>query len=209
MRHLLILKEMTAGLELSRRGREKEWAGITDFLRALLETASSALGYGSGRRPETVPDAKTDVDRELKRACEDLIALCASEATAPLRTFIDKCTAYLSTAAKRKQAASSGATSDLVKQDFATAAKVSEAHEAFRRKAVGHVEAWKGRLRMYLGDEETVRVLVPPAINAIVDEYRKFHDLIRAEYDFSTAASIMTPSAVYTLLAGSGAPGAP
>lgn len=36
--------------------------------------------------------------------------------------------------------------------------------------------------------------------NSIVDEYRKFHDLIRAEFDFTTAASIMTPSAVHTLL---------
>lgn len=36
--------------------------------------------------------------------------------------------------------------------------------------------------------------------NSIVDEYRKFHDLIRAEFDFTTAASLMTPSAVHTLL---------
>jgi hypothetical protein len=36
--------------------------------------------------------------------------------------------------------------------------------------------------------------------NAIVDAYRQFHDLVRAEYDFSTAASIMTPSAVMALL---------
>jgi hypothetical protein len=38
--------------------------------------------------------------------------------------------------------------------------------------------------------------------NKIVDEYRRFHDLIRAEFDFSTAASIMTPSAVQSLLVG-------
>jgi len=36
--------------------------------------------------------------------------------------------------------------------------------------------------------------------NKIVDEYRRFHDLIRAEFDFSTAAAIMTPSAVHSLL---------
>lgn len=37
--------------------------------------------------------------------------------------------------------------------------------------------------------------------SAIVDAYRHFHDLVRAEYDFATAASLMTPSAVATLLA--------
>lgn len=29
VRHLLILKEMTAGLQLGRRDRSKEWSGIT------------------------------------------------------------------------------------------------------------------------------------------------------------------------------------
>jgi hypothetical protein len=38
--------------------------------------------------------------------------------------------------------------------------------------------------------------------NSIVDAYRQFHDLIRAEYDFSIAAGIMTPSALFGLLAG-------
>ena len=37
--------------------------------------------------------------------------------------------------------------------------------------------------------------------SAIVDAYRHFHDLVRSEYDFATAASLMTPSAVATLLA--------
>jgi hypothetical protein len=41
--------------------------------------------------------------------------------------------------------------------------------------------------------------------NKIVDEYRRFHDLVRAEFDFSTAASIMTPSAVHSLLIKDGA----
>ena len=36
--------------------------------------------------------------------------------------------------------------------------------------------------------------------NSIVDSYRHFHDLVRAEYDFTTAAAIMTPSAMLTLL---------
>lgn len=33
IRHLLILKEMTAGLELGRRDRRRDWQGITGKLR--------------------------------------------------------------------------------------------------------------------------------------------------------------------------------
>jgi hypothetical protein len=39
VRHLLILKEMTLGLQLGRRDRTKDWAGITGKLPVLsLET---------------------------------------------------------------------------------------------------------------------------------------------------------------------------
>lgn len=32
--------------------------------------------------------------------------------------------------------------------------------------------------------------------------YRQFHDLVRAEYDFATAAALSTPSAVTAQLEG-------
>ncbi len=87
--------------------------------------------------------------------CEDLIAQCTARATAPLRMFLDRCTAYLST---RTTSAT-----DLSAQDFATPAKVLAVHEDFKKSVVGHVDEWKARLMMYLQDEETVKVLVPPA----------------------------------------------
>ncbi|WVQ81860.1 hypothetical protein IAT38_003987 [Cryptococcus sp. DSM 104549] len=197
VRHLLILKEMTAGLELG-KSRRKEWSGIGDFLRSLLDNATVLLGYQKGSVSKAsgfAPDARADVDRALKLACEDLIYLVTSRATSPLRRYLDRCTAYLS-----KSAASASHKTDLSAQDFATPAKVKEAHDEFKAACVKELAEWKVELRMYLLDEETVGVLVPPALNAIVDSYRQFHDLIRAEYDFSTAAAIMTPSAVMSLL---------
>jgi hypothetical protein len=35
-------------------------------------------------------------------------------------------------------------------------------NEEFKKGVVKEVEGWKGRLMMYLQDEETVKVLVPP-----------------------------------------------
>lgn len=188
VRHLLILKEMTTGLELG-KARRQEWSGLGDFLKSLLDNASSLLGYQRvTAQSNFVPDARTDIDRALKAACEDLISLVATRATSPLRAFLDKCTAYIAKSA----ASSSSAKTDLSAQEFATSEKVKEVHEEFKSVCTTEVEEWKKELRMYLLDEDTVAVLIPPAYNAIVDGYRQFHDLVRAEYDFSTAAGIMT-----------------
>lgn len=59
VRHLLILKEMTAGLDLGRASRHRDWHGVTDFLRSLLENVSSLVGYGRSSRGDFAPDAKT------------------------------------------------------------------------------------------------------------------------------------------------------
>jgi hypothetical protein len=48
VRHLLILKETTAGLDLGKKDRRGDWQGITDFLKSLLDNATSMLGYARG-----------------------------------------------------------------------------------------------------------------------------------------------------------------
>ena len=95
-----------------------------------------------------------DVDRELKRVCEDLIAQCTSLATAPLRSFLDRCTSYLSSRPSNS--------TDLSAQEFAKSDKVLAVHADFKNVVIGVVEKWKANLMMYLQDEETVKVLVPP-----------------------------------------------
>nr|ODO02272.1 hypothetical protein L204_01004 [Cryptococcus depauperatus CBS 7855] len=195
VRHLLILKEMTAGLELG-KAKRKDWSGIGDFLRSLLDNASSFLGYqrGSATRPDFAADARTDIDRALKAACEDLISIVTASATSSLRQFLDQCTVYIT------KSSSGASKSDLSSEYFATSDKVKQVHEEFKQLSQKELAIWKKELRLYLLDEETVGILVPPALNSIVDVYRKFHDMIRAEYDFSTAAGIMTPSGVMHML---------
>lgn len=196
VRHLLILKETTAGLDFGRASKHRDWAGVTDFLRSLLENATLLLGYGrGGAARDLAPDAKADLDRELKDACEDLIAQCTSKATQPLRAFLDRCSAHLSSRA------SGGGGGDLPAQEWASPQAVAAVHDEFRQTAEHAVQKWKRELMLYLQDEETVRVLIPPAQAAIVDVYRQFHDMVRAEYDFSTAAALSTPSAVAGQLA--------
>lgn len=132
-----------------------------------------------------------DLDRELKRACEDLIERCTASATAPLRVFIDRCTSHLASNSSK-----------LAEQDWAKPAAVGAVHDEFRVTAEAELLKWRRDLMLYLQDEETVRVLVPPAQMSIVDTYRQFHDLVRSEYEFSTAAALSTPSAVAAQLEG-------
>lgn len=93
-----------------------------------------------------------DVDRELKRVCEDLIADCSASATAPLRAFLELCTIFLASRAGR----------DLSAQEWATTEKVMAVQDEFKSTAVETVEAWRKLLMLYLQDEETVQVLLPP-----------------------------------------------
>ncbi len=96
-----------------------------------------------------------DVDRELKRVCEDLIATGVNESMAPAKAFLDRCTLYLAS-----QTADS--TSALSTQPWATPEKVGEIHQAFKSACEEKVSSWIGLLKLYLQDEATVKVLVTP-----------------------------------------------
>lgn len=93
-----------------------------------------------------------DVDRDLKRVCEDLIADCSHRATIPLKEFLDRCTSFLATRAGR----------DLPKQDWATGDKVTTVHDEFKKAVESSVKEWRDLLMLYLQDEDTVKVLLPP-----------------------------------------------
>lgn len=193
VRQLLVLKEMTAGLDFGRAARERQWAGMGDFLRSLLENATSILGYG-GRAPRVEPDAKADLDAALKAACEVLIAQAVGGATAGLTEFLERAEGFLAAHHDEK--------SELGKEEWATVAAVERLADEFRSSALQGLEAWTGQLRLYLQDEETVRVLLPPAQAGVVEHYAQFHDLVRRHYDFSVAARLPTPSAVAAQLRG-------
>lgn len=119
--------------------------------------------------PRQTTDLVKDIDRELKRACENLISHCTRTSTQPLRIFLDQAGQYLNSrppsAASSAPAQGQGAnqTSDLPSQVFATPEKVKEVHDTFRSQVGGKVGEWKQELGRYLMDEDTVGVLVPPA----------------------------------------------
>lgn len=193
VRQLLVLKEMTAGLDFGRASRERQWAGMGDFLRSLLENATSILGYA--RVPQRMePDAKADLDAALKAACETLISQCVSVPTAPITQFLEKAEAYLASHAGEK--------SGLESETWGSPSAVQTLADEFRKATTEELQRWQQQLRLYLQDEETVKILMPPAQAGVVETYAQFHDFIRRHYDFSTAAALPTPSSVAAQLRG-------
>ena len=96
-----------------------------------------------------------DLDGSLKRACESLISDTSSAISSPLRSFLDRCTAYLS--------APTG-TKDLPAQAWASPDAVVQLHEDFKATLVQQAKDVVGKLRVYLNDEKTIGVLLPPLL---------------------------------------------
>lgn len=97
-----------------------------------------------------------EVDRELKRVCEEAIEYCRDQATGSLRAFTERAVRYVS--AKRN----STSAPDLSSQAWATSETVKAIADRFEHECQQTVGTWISNLKLYLQDEATVRVLLPP-----------------------------------------------
>lgn len=150
------------------------------------------------------------LDEDLKRVCEEIITSCAENATAGLRGFLDRCTLYLSADTQKR---------DLQSQDWATSDQVLELDKAFVANVQIVVKEWIEELILYLQDEPTVRVLVPPlqvgqpflqrfmipadshpSQNSIINSYKNFQDVVKSEYELSTANAMLGTAGLLSLL---------
>jgi hypothetical protein len=213
VRHLLILKEMMGSVEMVRRDMGGDMLGVTEAFSVLLSSALSFLptsltfGYGASSsaaaaaaravRPQgqsNIDDAKADLDRSLKTSCEDLITFATLASTTPTRAFLAQASAFLS------QQTGSKTAGGLAAQEWATPEKVLAVHEELKQVVRRELKLWLGKLRVYLEDRKAVEVLIPPTQSSIVDAYRPFHELVRAEYDFAVSGAVMSPLKMWDFL---------
>ncbi|GAA5892602.1 hypothetical protein JCM8208_005860 [Rhodotorula glutinis] len=205
VRHLLLLKEMVRSVDLVHIERAADFSSVTEALgglltggnlfspRALVELASRSMPSWT----ETMTDAKLDLDVALKRACESLIRSSSTALTSSLRTFLDQCTAFLSSPSPL-------ARGGLVEQEWASPERVLELHSTFRdgleERATGVVR----RMRVFLVEEKTVGVLLPPLWDDVLDTYSTFYNLVRSEYGFATSSSLSAPDEVRAVVERAG-----
>jgi hypothetical protein len=113
----------------------------------------------TGGNANIVADLSTgaqEVDRELKRVCEEAIEWCRDRATESLRAFTDRAVRYVN--AKHNNSSAP----DLSSQTWATSETVQSIAERFEQECQQTVAKWISDLKLYLQDEATVRVLLPP-----------------------------------------------
>ena len=95
-----------------------------------------------------------DLDSALKLACESLISDSSSRIASLIRSFLDRCTSFLSSPGSK----------DLPGQSWATPEEVIKLHDEFQKGLDAQAKAVVSKLRVYLGDEKTIGVLLPPLL---------------------------------------------
>lgn len=143
---------------------------------------------------ETMRDAKHDLDGSLKVICEDFMTQSSLLVSAPIRAFLTRCQAFLT-------AVPAGSpTPDLTAQAWASNEEVLKLHDAFVAEGDGGMEVGLRevleKMNLYLDEEKTVAVLVPPTLGEVLEHYTTFYNLIRSEYDFSTANALVPPARI-------------
>lgn len=219
IRHLLIMKEMVRSMDLVQIERsmdfsnmtgEREWARgkymsycrLADALASLLRNTSTLLSpnalyqlasKGIPTFAETMRDAKRDLDSSLKLVCEDFMRQSSLLVSASIRAFLTRCQAFLS-------AAPGGTpTPDLTTQEWASSEEVMKLHDAFVAEGGGlekEIRQILDKMNVFLDEEKTVAVLIPPMLAEVLEHYTTFYDLVRSEYDYATANAMTPPARV-------------
>ncbi|EIN11167.1 Sec34-domain-containing protein [Punctularia strigosozonata HHB-11173 SS5] len=180
VRHLLILKDMTNTLDLASRASDS----VTDP-HGINETLANVLGRTTSLLPAalfTSLGSTQGIDKELQRACEEVIFHCAEPICAPLRNWLDRARMYN----QQKHEA------PLISQDWATQPRAEELESHFRLACERDLRAAVIRMKLYLEDERTVGVLVVHAQERIVDEYVGFAEMVGTLYPGDMRSKLMS-----------------
>ncbi|KAF8478273.1 cis-golgi transport vesicle tethering complex subunit [Gautieria morchelliformis] len=195
IRHLLILKDMTADLELKERDGPDQ--GMADALGSMLR-GTSALFSTNGLLANFAPsrgqnkmNARSDIDHDLTVGCEDLISRCADTTSKPILIFIERCAAFR-LSRETLVSETSLASFSLPEQDFASPTSVMQVDTEFRASCNLEITAWLARLQIYLEDDKTISILLAPLKAKIVQSYGSFRDLIRTEYPHQVVDGLLS-----------------
>lgn len=130
--------------------------GMPNFAETMTDakTVSAYRPLSARRCSPSWTSAWQDLDSALKRACEEFITESSSRIASPIRAFLDRCTAYLSSPSGK----------DLPAQPWATPDEVTKLHDDFQATVADQSRAVVDKLRIYLNDEKTIGVLLPPLL---------------------------------------------
>ncbi|KAF9227177.1 Sec34-domain-containing protein [Gyrodon lividus] len=185
VRHLLILKEVANNLDLVRKDAQPQMdVGMTDTLASILNRTTALLpdalfaSLGMPRGHKSITDARHDIDQDLKRACQNLIMLCAKAPCDPLREWVDRVRAFSTSRGASPLTNEPGLVPPLTEQDWARQSAAEDLHAKFLESCERDLRAAVTKLRLYLENNRTVSVLVTHVKEAVVDGYMGYRDAV-------------------------------
>ncbi|RIA80198.1 Sec34-like family-domain-containing protein [Glomus cerebriforme] len=192
IKHLLILKDQIASFDTQFVHEEKDldFSEITTALSEILQnkysilSPNTLLGLAQKGIPKIVEnrvDSKQEVDKELKRICEEFITESVQAAIEPLSSFILKVSAFKI----RSNLKPIHQQTLLKNQNFAEPAKIVEVFETFQNSVKIRLQYIIKKMLDYLEDRKTVNILLKPMQYQIIDTYQTFYDTLQQEgYEF-------------------------
>ncbi|CAG8532098.1 6020_t:CDS:10 [Funneliformis mosseae] len=192
IKHLLILKDQIASFDTQFVHEEKDldFSEMTVALSEILQNKYSILSpntlFGLAQKgiPKVVEnrvDSKQEVDKELKRICEEFITESAQAAIEPLSSFILKVSAFKI----RNNLKPKNHQTLLKNQSFADPAKIVEVYESFQNSVQARLRYIITKMSEYLEDRKTEYILLKPMQHNVIDTYKTFYDILQQEkYEF-------------------------
>lgn len=127
------------------------------------------------RKPTSIPQ---EIDQDLKRACQNLISLCAKTPCEPLQEWVDRVRAFNTSRTVAPQTNPPGPVPLLTEQDWARQSAAEALHAKFVESCERDLRAAVTKLRLYLEDNRTVSVLLTHVTEAVVDGYMGYRDVV-------------------------------
>lgn len=197
VRNLLILKEITRNLDLDQRNTIEpsssksttDFGGVTETFANLLSRTTSMLpdglfaSLGMTRGEDGIRGVKHGIDHDLRRACENVISVSVDSICEPLQSWAERIHAYKSIPPSlEKQDDEHPPSGPLSEQVWASRSAAETLNLRFREACERDMRSSVARLRLYLEDDRTVRVLVEHMQDRIMDAYAAYREVVWGMY---------------------------
>jgi hypothetical protein len=193
IKNLLMLREKISRFEgnFVRTEDALDLSSLQDVIASLIHHKWSSLASlgmslvaaGTPRVVEKVSDARGDVDRELKRVCEDVVLGESKGAVEGVGGWLLKVQAWRGRSEGREV---------LTGQSFASGVNVLAVFKEFKSGVAGRFGVTVGKMARYLGDRKTEGILVRVVRSHILETYQGFYDLVSANYGAEVVGEVWT-----------------
>ncbi|KAF9011857.1 Sec34-domain-containing protein [Cyathus striatus] len=165
--------------------------GVTDTLALMIGKTTSYLPEGlfaglGMRLEDSVNGVGRSIDHDLRHACEEVISLCSAPICTPLISWVERV----------RLVTKAPGSSSLPSQDWAAQSVASSLLDSFRTAVSRDLHGYAIRIRLYLEDERTVKILLDHVQDRIVDAYEEFRKIAGEMYAGALRAEMKSSDSV-------------